>query len=73
MSPGQWVQNVDMAFKIKRIQTLQKERERDTEEREHWAGVHLASRNVTVGRNSDVDLGFPHSPNIWRGISERCN
>jgi hypothetical protein len=51
-----------MAFKIRRIQALQKERERDTEEREHCAGVRLASRNVTVGRSSDVDLGFSHSP-----------
>jgi hypothetical protein len=64
---------MDMAFKIKRIQALQKERELDTEEREHCAGVRLASRNVTVGRSSDVDLGFPHSPNIWRGVSEPYN
>ena len=49
-----------MAFKIKKTQVLQKKRERDTEEREHCAGVRLASRNVTVGRSSDVDLNLPH-------------
>jgi hypothetical protein len=62
-----------MAFKINRIQALQEEREWDTEEREHCAGVRLANRNVIVRRSSDVDLGFPHSPNIWRGVSELYN
>ncbi|KAH8086950.1 hypothetical protein HD553DRAFT_207487 [Filobasidium floriforme] len=66
ISPGQWDRNLDMAFKLERIQELRRERERDTEERERQR-----KRDEKRDRYERRDMETREHRGEWKGREQR--